>query len=101
MIYKKKNLDKILLNFLNYYNNFYTVAIKKSIKKNKKIKTKIRLNQFLQKTRKNSDNCFYRSKYKPYCFLSYNSRVPNSKLGVSRFYLTKHANSLYIPNYQK
>ena len=101
MIYKKKNLDKVLLNFLSYYNNFYNVVVKKSIKKNKKISTKIRLVQFLQKTKKNSDNCFYRSKYKPYCFLSYNARVPNSKLGVSRFYLTKHSNSLYITNYQK
>lgn len=101
MIYKKKNLDKIFLNFLNFHKNFHNFILKKSLKKNKTINCNVRLVHFIQKYRVNSDHSFYRSKYKPYCFLSYNSRVPNSGLGVSRFYLTKHANSLLLSNYQK
>lgn len=105
MIYRKKHLDKKLLNYkltkannLNYNLNY---KLKLSFKKNYCQNYKKRFSFFLQKFYHNKHLRFYNSQNKLQCFITYSMRVPQSKVLLSRFFLVKNSNSLLLGGYQK
>ena len=60
-----------------------------------------RINFFIQNFYYNKNLRFYNSQNKLQCNMMYSTKVPTSKLMVSRFYLIKNANSLLLGGYQK
>lgn len=102
MIYRKKYLDKLNLRFGTYHLKcFLTEKLKLSFGKNYKICYKNRLGFFIKKFYVNRDHKFYNSQNKAICFMTYSPKVPNACLSLSRFYLVKHSNNLYLSGYQK
>lgn len=101
MIYRKKYLDKANLRFLKQINGTLDYKLTWSFKKNYSQPFKKRLGFFLQKYSVNNQHNFYRSQNKLYCQITYSSRVPNSKLLLSRFYLVNNVNRLLLAGYQK
>lgn len=101
MIYRKKQLDKFILKFL--LNNKTTIKnkINKSFKQNYSQRYTKRINFYIQKLYSNKNLCFYNSQNKLNCFITYSSKVPNSKLLLSRFFLVKNVNKLLIGGFKK
>lgn len=101
MIYRKKWLDKKYISFRNTRCNNLRSKLLLSFKKNyNQIYTK-RLSFFIQNFYNNKDLRFYNSQNKLQCSLMYSTKVPNSKLMISRFYLINNSNSLLFGGYQK
>lgn len=101
MIYRKKFLDFKTILYRKYKEIVWKKILKKSLRSNKKVSHIIRAGMVIQSFSLNKQKRFYKSQYKPFCFLSYNPRVPRASVSTSRFYLTKNADSLYISQYQK
>lgn len=101
MIYRKKWLDKKFINYNNTVSNNLNRKLILSFKKNYYQNYSKRISFFIQDFYTNKNLKFYNSQNKLQCSLTYSTKVPTSRLMVSRFYLIRHSNSLLIGNYQK
>lgn len=101
MIYRKKWLDKKYLNYKKTKNNNLNQKVILSFRKNYYQNYAKRLSFFIQNYYNNKDFMFYNSQNKLQCNIMYSTKVPHSKLMVSRFFLIKNSNSLLLGGYQK
>lgn len=101
MIYRKKQLDKFNIKFLRQKKNTLKKKIYSCFKKSYYQSFNKRISFYIKNFYKNKDLQFYNSQNKPTCFITYSTRVPSSKLLVSRFFLVKNVNKLLIGGYQR
>lgn len=101
MLKRKILFTKKILKFKIWRQQISKNLLTKSFQTNHFIKPKERLSFFI-KTEKHNFNCtYYKSQNKLHCFMTYSMRVPTSKLNLSRFYINKGFDQLYLTNYQK
>ena len=101
MIYRKKYLDKKLIKYRLENKKNLKKKLISSFRKNYYQCYNKRLSFFIQNFYTNSNLRFYNSQNKLQCNIMYSTRVPNSKILVSRFFLIKNSNSLLLGGYQK
>ena len=101
MIYRKKNLDFFNIQLNKVINKTLSKKLKQSFKRNYYQAYNKRLAFFLQNFYTNKHKNFYFSQNKIICFITFSSKVSNSKLLLSRFFLTKHVDKLLLGGIQK
>lgn len=101
MLQRNKHLNKKLIRYFFWNKNKNNLILLKSIKKNFLVNYKTRISLNIQRKNYNCHHRFYLSQNKLQCFLHYSFSVPNKKVNVSRFYLTKGLERLMFSGYQK
>lgn len=101
MLQRNKHLNKKLIRYHYWYKSKNKLVLNKSFKKNFLVNYKSRISLSIQNRYTNSFHRFYFSQNKLQCFLHYSFSVPNKKVNVSRFFLTKGLERLMFSGYQK
>lgn len=101
MLKRKMYLDKKIIKYRLWFSGCLQRTLIKSIKTNHHVYPLHRLSFFINKDRQTNHCMFYASQNKLQCFMSYSMRVPSKKLNLSRFYLSRGADRLFLSNYQK
>ena len=85
-IWNKSILDRLLLR--SFCENHFLIP-------------KNRISFFIKTEKRNYDHFYYKSQNRLHCYLTYSMRVPNSKVHLSRYYLNKGVDRLWLTHYQK
>lgn len=92
MLKKRKIFNEQRLWRANYLTTELDVLIHKSLLCNFEIDPTTRYRTLLELNTSSK----YKSKQKLRCFVTLAPRVPNSRLGVSRYYMSKHSDNLLL-----
>lgn len=101
MLKRKIFLDKKILRYKLWSKTIATNKLYMSILRNYMVKPVDRYSFIIKKNLLNSDFMFYKSQNKLQCYLSYSFKVPSKRINLSRFYLVRTVNKLYMGGYQK
>jgi len=101
MVRRSKHINRSLIRYRLWAKSIWSDRLSKSFSRNFYINGDDRISFLIRKRYFNSTHKFYKSQNKLQCFLHYSFSVPNQRLRLSRFFLTKGAESLYFGGYQK
>ena len=101
MLKRKIFLDKKIIRYKIWEKGKLSSIIKKSFLRNYAVDPIRRFSLIIQSNYSNNDFQFYKSQNKLQCYMSYSFKVPTKRLNLSRFYLTRSVNKLYLGGYQK
>lgn len=101
MLQRSKHLNKKLIRYHFWQQKKNNLKLTKSFVKNFFIHYKIRISFNIRKNYYNKHHKFYLTQNKLQCFLHYSFSVPNKRVNVSRFYLTRGLDRLMFAGYQK
>lgn len=101
MLKKKRFFVKQLIKYNYWYKDILFKKLLKSFQENHLIQPVDRISFFIRTDYYTRNYRYYGSQNRLACFMTYSLRVPSKRVLLSRFYLNKGAELLYLSNYQK
>lgn len=101
MLKRNSLFDKKIIKYKLWKTQYLKNSLIQSFKENHFIKPIERVSFFIGLDRQSKHYLFYKSQNRSQCYLSYSLRVPSAKVQLSRFYLNRGVDKLFLSNYQK